>query len=44
MARKPFSIRKPLRAKNKLHLVHADVCGPMQTESYGGNKFFFAIQ
>ena len=24
----------------KLHLVHNDVCGPMQTDSIGGRKYF----
>lgn len=28
------------RAKHKLYLVHADVCGPMQNESNGGNMYF----
>nr|KYP66486.1 Retrovirus-related Pol polyprotein from transposon TNT 1-94 [Cajanus cajan] len=28
------------RKKNKLELVHSDVCGPMEVESLGGNKYF----
>ena len=29
-----------LRSTRKLQLVHSDVCGPMQTESFGGQKYF----
>ena len=40
MCRKPFkSADSPCSAK-KLDLVHSDVCGPMQTESFGGRKYF----
>lgn len=37
------SLYKPvgeIRSKRKLELVHSDVCGPMQTESIGGSKYF----
>ena len=27
-------------SKRKLYLVHSDVCGPMQTDSIGGQKYF----
>ena len=29
-----------IRSKRKPRLVHSDVCGPMPTESIGGNKYF----
>ena len=29
-----------IRSTRRLQLVHSDVCGPMQTESLGGRKFF----
>lgn len=35
-----FKAGRYWRAKQKLHLVHADVCGPMQIESNGGSKYF----
>lgn len=40
MSRLPFSSGKSCRAKQKLHLVYADVYELMQTESHGGNRFF----
>jgi uncharacterized membrane protein YgcG len=35
-----FPEGKAVRATHVLELVHTDVCGPMQTESLGGNKYF----
>lgn len=29
-----------IRSKRRLEIVHSDVCGPMSTESIGGNKYF----
>ena len=40
MTRKPFRSVGEIRSKRKLRLVHSDVCGPMPTESIGGNKYF----
>ena len=40
MTRKPFRSVGEIRSKRKLKLVHSDVCGPMPTESIGGNKYF----
>ena len=41
--REPFENEKPLRDKNPLELIHTDVCGPMQNESIGGNKYFITF-
>ncbi|KAI5328021.1 hypothetical protein L3X38_027417 [Prunus dulcis] len=41
--REPFENEKPWRAKNPLELIHTDVCGPMQNESIGGNKYFITF-
>ena len=40
MHRKPFKSVGDVRSVRKLQLVHSDVCGPMQTESIGGHKYF----
>ena len=40
MFRKPFKSNGEVRAKHRLELVHSDVCGPMQTQSIGGSKYF----
>lgn len=32
--------RKSTRKQAKLELVHSDVCGPIEVESNGGNKYF----
>lgn len=37
--RASFSRKSTIR-QNKLELVHSDVCGPMEVESLGGNKYF----
>ena len=36
-SRKPFPIGKAWRASNYLELIHADLCGPMNTKSFGGS-------
>ncbi|CAA9997809.1 unnamed protein product, partial [Nesidiocoris tenuis] len=41
-ARLPFKPSKH-RAKDPLELVHMDLCGPMETESLGGSRYFLAI-
>ncbi|TXG57334.1 hypothetical protein EZV62_018647 [Acer yangbiense] len=38
MHRKSFSSENVTRAKNKLELVHTDLCGPMSVPSYNQNK------
>ena len=30
-------------SKRKLELIHSDVCGPMQTNSYGGKRYFITF-
>ncbi|CAL8993818.1 unnamed protein product, partial [Prunus brigantina] len=41
--REAFSKEKTWRASVPLELVHSDVCGPMQTTSIGGNKYFLTF-
>ncbi|KAL4291772.1 hypothetical protein GQ457_14G025100 [Hibiscus cannabinus] len=38
--RKSFLVGKAWRASECLKLIHADLCGPMQTESLGGSRYF----
>lgn len=38
--RKCFPIGKAWRASECLELIHADLCGPMSTESLGGSNYF----
>ncbi|KAG8480416.1 hypothetical protein CXB51_025059 [Gossypium anomalum] len=38
--RKSFPVGKAWRATECLELIHADLCGPMQTESLGGSCYF----
>ena len=40
MSRQPFKSAGGIRSTRKLELVHSDMCGPMQTESLGGQKYF----
>lgn len=39
-SKNPFPVGKALIATKNLELVHMDICGPMPTESMGGNRFF----
>ncbi|KAG8491216.1 hypothetical protein CXB51_014346 [Gossypium anomalum] len=39
-ARKPFPVDQAWRAREKLELVHSDICGPMKTPSLNGSKYF----
>lgn len=41
--REPFDKEGAWRAKHPLELVHTDLCGPMQTESVGGNRYFITF-
>ncbi|KAJ1704767.1 hypothetical protein LUZ63_004546 [Rhynchospora breviuscula] len=38
--RLPFPKNQLMRAKRVLELVHTDLCGPMETESLGGSRYF----
>ena len=40
MCRKPFPIEGEIPSTCK---VHSDVCGPLQTQSIGGAKYFFTF-
>ena len=40
MHRAPFKPVGEICSTRRLQLVHSDVCGPMQTESLGGRKYF----
>lgn len=40
--RLPFK-SKGSRASNILDLVHSDICGPMETETLGGSKYFITF-
>lgn len=39
-SRRPFPVDKTWRASHRLDLVHADLCGPMKTETFGGSRYF----
>lgn len=40
MPKSSFSHHVPTRTKDKLEVLYSDVCGPMQEESIGGNRYF----
>lgn len=40
MAKLPYRPVGEIRSSRKLELVHSDVCGPTQTESLGGKRYF----
>ena len=40
MHRHPFKPVGEIRSSERLQLVHSDVCGPMHTESFSGQKYF----
>lgn len=40
MGRKPNKPVGEVRSTRRLQLVHTDVCGPMQTVSHGGSKYY----
>src|ERR1044071_860365 len=42
-AKGSFPSGKAWRASEVLGLLHADLCGPMQTESMGGSRYFLLI-
>ena len=39
-ARKPFKSVGEIKSTRKLQLIHSDVCGPMETQSIGGHRYF----
>ena len=43
MHRLPHHPLKEIKSKEKLQLVHTDVCGPMQTQSFGGSVYFITF-
>ena len=43
MHRTPHKPLKEVRSTEKLQLVHMDVCGPMQTKSFGGSHYFITF-
>ena len=40
MQRKPFKTVDHEQSTRKLELIHSDVCGPIQVDSIGRNKYF----
>lgn len=42
-AKKKFKSVEEKRSSRKLELIHSDVCGPMQTGSHGGKKYFVSF-
>ena len=42
-SKKKFKTMESTRSSRKLELVHSDVCGPMQTLSHGGKKYFVSF-
>ena len=43
MHRLPHTPLKGIRSTEKLQLVYTDVCGPMQTQSFGGSRYFITF-
>ncbi len=43
MHRTPHKPLKEVKSTEKLQLVHTDVCGPMQTKSFGGSRYFITF-
>ena len=41
--RKAFKTKAPQRAKQSLGIVHSNVCGPIDTPSLGGNRYFLTF-
>ncbi|WVZ01111.1 hypothetical protein V8G54_027180 [Vigna mungo] len=38
--RRPFKTHLVMRSKERLEVVHSDVCGPMETPTLSGNRYF----
>ena len=43
MHRTPHKPLKEVKSTKRLQLVHTDVCGPMQTKSFGGSRYFITF-
>lgn len=43
MHQRPYPPLKEIKSKQKLELVYTDVCGPMQTQSHGRNRYFITF-
>ena len=43
MHQQPHQALKGIKSKEKLQLVYTDVCGPMQTQSFGGSRYFITF-
>lgn len=43
MTRKPFAKEKPKVSKNILDIVYSDLCGPLQTETPSGKRYFLTF-
>lgn len=41
--RSSFKQQVPTKSKDILEVVYSDVCGPLQTESLGGNRYFVSF-
>jgi transposase InsO family protein len=41
--RKSFPVGNAWRASHCLELIHVDLCGPMNTESFGGRRYYFLL-
>ena len=38
-----FLVKKSYKARTPLEIMHSDICGPMQTTSIGGWKYFLTF-
>ena len=43
MTRLTFKSKKIVSTAVPLELIHMDLCGPMRTQSYGGNRYIFVL-
>ena len=43
MTRSTFKSKKIVSTTVPLELIHMDLCGPMRTQSYGGNRYIFVL-
>lgn len=41
--RNSFNQQVPTRSRERLEVIFSDVCGPIQTDSLGGNKYFLSF-
>lgn len=38
--KRPFKAHLQMRSKERLQVVHSDVCGPVETPTLSGNRYF----